>query len=58
MQFAQEVLLVGSLPQLGGWGLEGAVRLTWGEGHAWTATVELPAGAELEYKFVVTDPHR
>ena len=38
--------------------LEHALRLSWFEGHSWTATVDLPLGAEAEFKFVVTDPRR
>ncbi len=47
---------MGNLPQLGGWKLDRAVRMGWSAGHVWSATVDLPAGASIEYKFAVRDP--
>ena len=47
---------MGSHERLGAWDLAAAVPAAWSEGHAWTATVELPLGAEIEYKFAVVDP--
>lgn len=47
---------MGNAPQLGGWKLGRAVRMRWSQGHVWSATVELPAGASIEYKFAVQDP--
>jgi hypothetical protein len=32
-------------------------EMTWQEGHVWTATLDLPAGGELEYKFVLIQPN-
>lgn len=58
IHFGQEVLLVGSHAALGAWQLDGAVRAAWSEGDVWSASVDLPAGAELEFKFVVADPSR
>ena len=46
--------MVGSSAQLGSWTLDGAVPLTWGEGHRWTGSVALPEGREVEFKFVIT----
>lgn len=54
--FGQQVLLVGSAEGMGGWQLEGGLPLTWSEGHCWSATVPLPLGADVEFKFVITDP--
>lgn len=56
VHFAQEVVLVGNLPQLGGWRLKRAIRMSWSEGNVWSTTVDLPAGAAIEYKFAVQDP--
>lgn len=56
VNFGQEVKLVGSHEALGAWQLDKAVAATWSEGHQWSASVELPAGAQLEFKFVVSDP--
>lgn len=56
VEFGQDVLIVGSHETLGAWQLDGAARCSWKEGDVWEASVDLPAGAELEYKFVVADP--
>lgn len=60
MCFGQNVLLTGSSPELGEWDLSRAARMEWSEGrngeHHWSASVELPAGADVEYKFVIDDP--
>ncbi|EFN51955.1 hypothetical protein CHLNCDRAFT_139626 [Chlorella variabilis] len=57
--FGQSVVLTGDAEELGGWDLGRAPRMEWSEGHNgehhWTATVSLPAGATLEYKFVIED---
>lgn len=58
VNFGQSLVLVGSAEELGGWQLEHAPGMTWTEGDVWTATVELPAGAHVEYKFALTDPHQ
>lgn len=57
VNFGQEVLLVGSVKALGDWDLATAVPLTWEEGHRWTASVEMPAGEEVQFKFVVANPN-
>jgi hypothetical protein len=47
----QNVVLVGSHPSLGSWSLDGALPMTWSEGHVWKASIELPADSmDLEYK--------
>jgi hypothetical protein len=51
------VLLVGSVKELGGWDLATAAPLSWAEGHCWTASVAMPAGEEVQFKFVVADPN-
>lgn len=58
VNFGQALVLVGSAEQLGSWQLEHAPTMTWGEGDVWTASLELPAGANIEYKFALTDPHQ
>lgn len=50
-------MLVGADEALGAWDLGRAPHMVWGEGDVWTAQVELPAGVNVEYKFVLTDPH-
>lgn len=60
VNFGQHVVLTGSSPELGEWDLGRSPRMEWSEGrngeHHWSATVELPAGADVEYKFVIDDP--
>ena len=60
--FGQSVVLTGDAEELGGWDLGRAPRMEWSEGHNgehhWTATVSLPAGATLEYKFVIEDKNQ
>lgn len=47
-------MVCGSAAQLGGWDLGKALKMTWSEGDRWRASVALPAGAALEWKFVQT----
>lgn len=50
-QPGEDVVLVGSHASLGSWSLDGAVPLTWTDGHFWRASIELPAGVgAIEYK--------
>lgn len=58
VNFGQELVLVGSADALGGWELARAPHMTWNDGDVWTATIELPAGAHVEYKFALWDPHQ
>jgi hypothetical protein len=47
----QHVVLVGSHPSMGSWSLDGALPMTWTDGHVWKASIELPADSmDLEYK--------
>lgn len=50
----EDVVLVGSHPAFGSWDLEGALPLSWSDGHVWRASVEVaPDCDSLEYKAVV-----
>ena len=51
----QQVYLVGSIPELGGWNTAQAVAMS-GTAPDWTTTVALPANTSFEYKFVKKDP--
>eukprot|EP00882_Tetradesmus_deserticola_P003887 GHRQ01004111.1.p1 GENE.GHRQ01004111.1~~GHRQ01004111.1.p1 ORF type:complete len:251 (+),score=115.78 GHRQ01004111.1:188-940(+) len=51
--FGQEVFLVGNCSALGDWDVLQGVRLVWSAGHIWEGSVELPAGAHIQYKYVV-----
>ena len=53
--YGQSVAVVGSASALGGWSLASVVPLSWSDGDVWRATVPLPAGALVEYKYVVID---
>ncbi|KAF8056234.1 CAF1-7 [Scenedesmus sp. PABB004] len=53
VDFGQVLLVVGSCASLGSWNTDAAVRLNWQEGHVWEASVELPAGEAVDYKYVV-----
>ncbi|GFR46509.1 hypothetical protein Agub_g8092, partial [Astrephomene gubernaculifera] len=44
----QHLVLVGSLPALGGWNPAGGVQLRWGPGHVWSA--ELPVGRLQDFE--------
>ena len=51
--FGQNLAVVGDAEALGGWEVGRAPELHWGEGDVWSASVELPAGAAVNYKFIV-----
>ncbi len=55
--FGHQLLIVGNCPELGGWKLSEAPLMSWSEGNVWRATLELPAGTALEYKFVQQVPN-
>ena len=42
--------MVGSCPALGAWDVATAPDLHWTDGDVWTQAVEVPAGAQIEYK--------
>ena len=50
VMFGESFVLAGSAPALGGWDLAGAVEMKWGDGHEWSAEVELPSGCGVEWK--------
>eukprot|EP00887_Chlorella_sp_A99_P001045 scaffold14.g1045.t1 len=50
--FGEHLRVVGSDAALGAWEPSAGAPLAWGEGHVWSATLDLPAEASLEYKFV------
>ncbi|GAB4818651.1 hypothetical protein N2152v2_005697 [Parachlorella kessleri] len=56
--YGEHLRVVGSHEVLGGWEVGAAPALEWGEGHVWAAQLELPVGAEVEYKFVHVMPNR
>lgn len=45
--------VVGDAAELGAWKLEGALALDWAEGDLWSATLSLPKGQPVEFKFVI-----
>jgi hypothetical protein len=44
---------VGDLPELGGWDVQRAPSLAWGEGDVWTGELALPPNSSPSFKFVV-----
>eukprot|EP00798_Chlamydomonas_sp_ICE-L_P026314 gene26314-17408_t len=50
----EDLWIVGSLPELGGWELDGGMKMTWGEGHKWLLELRLPR-MPFEFKVVVVD---
>ena len=55
-EYGQRISIVGSVPALGSWQHSQGAEMTWGEGHHWSVTVEVPVGTLVEYKFVVLEP--
>ena len=51
----QEVRIVGSVPELGGWQPASGVALDASGYPSWTGGVDLPAGTSFEYKYVKVD---
>lgn len=54
-QFGQRMRVVGSHPELGSWNLSQGAELQWSPGDKWNVIVEIPAGAILEYKYVLLE---
>ncbi|GAA1031968.1 carbohydrate-binding module family 20 domain-containing protein [Virgisporangium ochraceum] len=54
--FGQNVFVVGSTPQLGSWNPANAVPLSAADYPVWKATVSLPTGQPIEYKYIKKDP--
>lgn len=52
LPFGQSLILVGSHPALGGWDETKGPRMTWGDGHVWTAEVGFTPGTAMEFKVV------
>ena len=53
--WGQEVRIVGSVPELGGWQPASGVALDASGYPSWTGGVDLPAGTSFEYKYVKVD---
>jgi Starch binding domain len=55
-EFGQRICIVGGVPALGAWQHRDAPEMTWGEGHRWSVTVDVPVGTLVEYKYLVLQP--
>jgi len=55
-EFESQLVLSGSIPELGLWNLEKSQKLVWSEGDVWTMEISLKASQTFEYKYVVFDP--
>jgi hypothetical protein len=54
----QQLAIVGSAPELGGWSHTRALRMTWSSGHRWAAEADIaqrPSSRPAEYKLVLLD---
>eukprot|EP00193_Tetraselmis_chui_P004912 CAMPEP_0177755780 /NCGR_PEP_ID=MMETSP0491_2-20121128/2753_1 /TAXON_ID=63592 /ORGANISM="Tetraselmis chuii, Strain PLY429" /LENGTH=375 /DNA_ID=CAMNT_0019271309 /DNA_START=213 /DNA_END=1340 /DNA_ORIENTATION=- len=51
--FGRKMYLVGSAPALGTWTLLGACKMNWSEGHVWNASIQVPPGGKVEYKYAI-----
>lgn len=51
--FGTQVHVVGGDDALGQWSVDSSPALVWSEGDVWKVTVPVPAGSEVEFKFVV-----
>jgi alpha-amylase len=54
--FGQNVYVVGNVAALGGWNPDRAVALSSATYPVWRGTVQLPAGAAVEYKYLKKNP--
>lgn len=52
--YGEEVRVVGNHWELGHWDPSRAPRMTWTDNHVWVASISLPVGEPLEYKYVIT----
>ncbi|RZU49464.1 subtilisin family serine protease [Krasilnikovia cinnamomea] len=55
-RWGQNVYVVGDVPQLGGWDPARGVPLGAGGYPVWSGGVGLPAGTQIEFKYVIRDP--
>ena len=50
--FGESLKVVGSSQDLGAWDIAAAPNMSWTDGHVWALDLELPEGADFEYKIV------
>ncbi|KAI9511955.1 glycoside hydrolase family 13 protein [Russula earlei] len=55
--FGENILVVGSLPELGNWDPSNAIPLDPAHFPVWGATVYLPPSTKFEYKFIRKEPN-
>eukprot|EP00198_Chlamydomonas_reinhardtii_P002415 XP_001691751.1 predicted protein [Chlamydomonas reinhardtii] len=51
--FGHGYAVVGSVPELGSWDPNRAVRMQWTDGDTWQAVVRLPVDTDVQYKYVL-----
>ncbi|GJP56085.1 hypothetical protein CLOM_g15144 [Closterium sp. NIES-68] len=51
--FGQAFGVVGGAPELGQWEPARALQMEWSPGHVWSAQTVLPAGSQIEFKFIM-----
>ncbi|GFH32265.1 predicted protein, partial [Haematococcus lacustris] len=52
-EMGESLALVGDVEELGSWSPDRLVKMQWHEGYNWCCSVSVPAGAKLEYKYVL-----
>lgn len=57
-QLGQSLLIVGSIPQLGGWDPLRGLPMQWQPGHGWQGSLELSSDVDVEAKVVMCDRGR
>ncbi|GLI63615.1 hypothetical protein VaNZ11_006626 [Volvox africanus] len=53
--YGQSLTLVGDSAPLGNWSSKRGQRMHWSRGDVWTCNVMLPAGSDIECKYVIVD---
>ncbi|GIL93459.1 hypothetical protein Vretimale_12705 [Volvox reticuliferus] len=53
--YGQSLTLVGNTAPLGNWSFKRGQRMHWSRGDVWTCNVMLPAGSDVECKYVIVD---
>jgi hypothetical protein len=51
--YGERVRLVGNQPFLGNWDASKGPSLKWGQGHVWSATLNVPIGVDVDFKVCV-----
>ena len=50
-------MIAGSVPELGMWSVQGAIRMNHVEGDNWEVQVSVPGNKNIEYKYFIMSSH-